>query len=265
MSIAPGATALTRISRRALDRELAGELDDRALARRVGGLEREPDHARDRRGRDDRAAAAPAQRRDRRPAEQERAFHVHGLDAVPLLLARLHDRLPDDQAGVADEDVEAAEALLGQRHRPFGRDVPLERRHRVRLERPASTSTATTEAPRSTSCSTTAAPERPARARDDRDLAGEVLAHDLVQAVRLQHLVDQAEVLARPLAGGPVADDRAEVPPADRHVAEDPLDPLARRGRRSSRPCGRSRPASPPTRASAPRARPCSAAGPPRA
>src|SRR5580765_1960329 len=34
-------------------------------------------------------------------------------------------------------------------------------------------------------------------------------------------------MLARTLARGPVADDLPEVPPPDRHVAEDPLDPLA--------------------------------------
>src|SRR4026207_1282959 len=42
-----------------------------------------------------------------------------------------------------------------------------------------------------------------------------------------------------PPAGGPAADDRPEMPPADRHVAEDALDPLPAAGSaRARRPVG---------------------------
>ena len=110
VSIAPGATAFTRTpTGRPLDGELARELHDRPLARRVGRLVAESDDAGDGREVDDGAAAALGKFRQRLAAMHEHAAHVRAHHGVPLLVRRVDRRLEQEAGGVVDEDVEPSE------------------------------------------------------------------------------------------------------------------------------------------------------------
>src|SRR5438094_2392485 len=94
------------------------ERDDRGLGGAVGG---EPAAARLPRHRGDvhdPPAAAQPQERDGRACAEEDALHVDGEDAVPLRLVHGDNGGGGDDAGVGDQDVEAAEGLLHRGHEP---------------------------------------------------------------------------------------------------------------------------------------------------
>ena len=99
------------------ERTGARETDHGVLARDVGGDVRVARHARHRRQVHDRAAAAAAQHGARAAHAEEDAAHVDGEHAVEnverIALDRRHHAL---DAGVVDEQVEAAELSLGARH-----------------------------------------------------------------------------------------------------------------------------------------------------
>src|SRR5215470_558755 len=109
-----------------LDRDLAGQLDQPALADGVGGMARRAYHAVLRNDVDDPAADVAAERLGEHlpyhhAAEQERAFEVHRDDRVEVVVAGLQQRLgvgPGERR-VVDHHVEASRALDGQGHQPL--------------------------------------------------------------------------------------------------------------------------------------------------
>ena len=166
--------------------ERAGEADHRALGRDVGDEPRLAPVERHRGDVDDRAAAAGEHLRAHRLGEQEVAAHVGGEDRVPLRGVGLVPRAERVDRGVVDEDVGAAERLLGARGdrldlRPGRRGPPRSRAPRRRPPRsprrsraaPSGCSpAASTRAPRAASSRRRGGADAGRGAGDDRGLAG---------------------------------------------------------------------------------------------
>ncbi len=109
----------------------AGQLRQRTLRSRIGGDGRKGEVRRIGGDIDDRPRAVGHHCLDRFAAMQESRSGIDRLDALPVLAGHVHHQLVDDDAGIVDQDVESAEALDRQAHRPlrgpvFG-DVGLKR------------------------------------------------------------------------------------------------------------------------------------------
>ena len=111
----------------ALDRQHVGQAPDAALGGAVIALAEIADQARGRRGIDDDAAAVLAHPAEHRLGDAERALQMHLQHLVPGGFGGLGKGLVEQDAGIVDEDVGAAEMLdgvvehrLAARH---GRDV----------------------------------------------------------------------------------------------------------------------------------------------
>ena len=106
----------------------AGERLDRALGGAVERGERDAEAGDPGAEVDDGAAAGLRHRRGERRGEEERRLDVDGVDPVEGLLVGLRRRRAGEDAGVVDEDVDAAaefpRGLLGQR--PTGRRAAVE-------------------------------------------------------------------------------------------------------------------------------------------
>ena len=72
-------------------------------------------HPHDRGERNDRACAALAHHRQRRPHHAEDAFQIHIQRGIPPGIVELGERHPVSDAGIGDHDVEPAEALRRRR------------------------------------------------------------------------------------------------------------------------------------------------------
>ena len=106
---------------RAVERQALREHDDARLGgavRRVVGDRPQPG---DRGGRHDRAAAALQEVRPQRLGDEVDALEVDRELAVPVVLGEVVGRAGDRDAGVVDDDVDAAERLDAAVH--AGRDV----------------------------------------------------------------------------------------------------------------------------------------------
>ena len=129
-----GQTQFTRMFISALRLiERARQSDDAVLRGRVHGILLEPEQPRQRRRRDDHAAAARLQLRDRLPRAFDHGVQVDLDRAAPVVLGAIREaRLARRHAGVVVQDVEAAVRLVREReHRcEIGRlrDVDLHRR-----------------------------------------------------------------------------------------------------------------------------------------
>src|SRR6476620_5274464 len=113
-STIPGWTALTRIPvGPKLHRQRLCESDDAPFGRRIGGALGITEPAADRRHVDDAAAAGRTQQRDRAPRAEEVAVKIDRERAPPVVERQFLRRQgrPGD-AGVVDEDIEAAELSL---------------------------------------------------------------------------------------------------------------------------------------------------------
>jgi len=122
----------------ALARELEGhrfrEQGDAALGERIERRQRRADEADDRRQVDDgpalRTCGGPrAQRRQRRLGAENDTRQVDRAEPLPVLGRRFLDPLADEDAGIVDEDVDAAEA----RHRGGDGRCPVVRPRHVEM------------------------------------------------------------------------------------------------------------------------------------
>ena len=121
VSTQPGSTAVTRTpARRALLAERLGEPDDPPLGHVVDPAAHRGDSAGDRGDVDDVARARRAHDRQRRMGAVEEPEQVD-VDHLPPLLGRRSGHRPEQhQPGVVDEDVEAAELVVGPRDEGVG-------------------------------------------------------------------------------------------------------------------------------------------------
>ncbi len=99
-----------------LQGQAAGQLDDGALRRGVGGAIGRRHQTERRCDVDDAAMARRLQVGRRRPTHRPRTGHVDGEGVLEVGLGQILDRSPDVDAGVVDQDVEATQLGGDRRH-----------------------------------------------------------------------------------------------------------------------------------------------------